>query len=373
MRDPRCPHCQGSLQPRALPHGESVATCAPCGGAFFPRGALARALGAETDLRADPPAHALDEGPCPDCGAVLMKRVPFAPLLPLTVLRCPYCEGVFAQLRDLPAMRASSSARRPAAPAAPVAIAVDPDRPGFTPLSLRQTLLAMPVAFALAALLRGSTLAKIVLGGVRIPLHELGHASVAWLSGYSALPVPFGVTWISRERSVLTGLVIAAGIAAAATRLARAGAWAWAALVGALLLPQAALSLVARDATRQMLITFAGSGAELVFAALLVALFHARLPDRARWEHARWIALAVGAFVLVDKTLDWRAARFDDDLIPWASVMGDDGDMQRLTRDHGWSTGALARRYAALAHACCALTLAAWTASAARAWRDRGA
>ena len=108
-----------------------------------------------------------------------------------------------------------------------------------------------------------------------------------------------------------------------------------------------------------------------MFPAALLALFHARLPERLRWDQARWIALVIGAFILVDKTLDWRAARLDHDLIPWGSVMGSDGDMQRLERDHLWTPSRIAARYALLAHLCVALALAAWTASLGGAWRRR--
>ncbi|MEZ4390528.1 MAG: zf-TFIIB domain-containing protein [Polyangiales bacterium] len=375
MPSPPCPACDGRLAPMTLGDGTTVETCPSCDGAFFARGALAKTLGAERDLR-DPDAEGEpSELACPACESVLMERVRVAPDAALTVSRCPYCEGVFARLQDLPAMRALAPAPRPRAraPQEPEALAPSRDDDDeVTPrLSLRQSALALPLAALVAWALRASMFAKIVLGGARIPLHELGHATAAWLSGFNAVPVPFGVTWISRERSLAMVALLAAGLGAAIWRLARARAFAWAALFAALLGTQAVMTGVISAPARQLAITFAGSGGELVYAALLVALFHARLPARLRWDQARWIALAIGAFILLDKTLDWRAARYDDDLIPWSSVMGQDGDMQRLERDHGWTPWIISTRYALLAHACCAAAVASWLASVAGAWTRR--
>lgn len=364
-----CPVCDGRLAPMTLGDGTAAQTCDRCDGAFFPKGGLARTLGARDDLRIAPPDDAPTEGPCPACGAVLMQRVPFAIARTLTALRCPYCEGIFARLADLPAMRAIPDARRPPPSSAPAL--VDPDAPPFPWLSLRQVLVALPAALAVAYLLRASGLARVVLGGARIPLHELGHALVAWFCGYSAVPIPFGMTWIGDGRAVSVWALLAAALGGALWRAVKGGAWGWAAVIVGLLGAQSVGTWATHESTRRMLITFGGSAGELVLAAMLVALAHAAMPPRLRWDQARWIALAIGAFILLDRTLDWRAARLDHDLIPWGSVMGEDGDMQRLERDHGWTPSRIAARYTLLAHACVALVAAAWSLAVAAAWRRR--
>lgn len=364
-----CPACDGHLAPLSLGDGTAVITCAACGGAFFPKGALARALDARDDLRIAPLDDAPTGGPCPACATVLMQRMPFALGHALTVDRCPYCEGVFAKLRDLPAMRRIPEARRPPPPRAPAAAPVDPDVPDFASLSLRQSALALPSALGVAWLLRASGVAGLVLGGARIPLHELGHALAAWFCGFSAVPIPFGMTWLGDARAVSVWLLLAVGLGAAGWRLFRAGERAWAGLFAALLALQQVATWATADSTRRLLITFGGSAGELLLSAALIALFHARLPARLRWDQARWIALFVGAFILVNQTALWREARLNHELIPWGSVMGEDGDMQRLERDHGWAPSRIAMRYAALAHASCALAAAAWLASLAAAWR----
>lgn len=368
-----CPVCDGRLSPLSLGDGTEVITCPSCGGAFFPRGALARTLGAREDLRVAPLDDAPTGGPCPACASVLMQRTPFAVGHALTVERCPYCEGVYARLSDLAAMRRIPEARRPPPRGAPApAPSDDPDAPPFAFLSLRQSALALPVAVGAAWLLRASGLAGVVLGGARIPLHELGHALAAWFCGFSAVPIPFGMTWLGDARAVSVWLLLAAGLGAAAWRLHRAGERAWAGLFAALLVLQQLATWATDDRARRLIITFGGSAGELLLSATLIALFHARLPARLRWDQARWIALVIGAFILVNQTLLWRGARLDHELIPWGSVMGEDGDMQRLARDHGWAPSRIAMRYAAFAHASCALAATAWVASLGAAWRRRG-
>jgi Zn-finger nucleic acid-binding protein len=371
MTIPPCPVCDGRLAPLSLGDGTEVITCASCGGAFFPKGALARALDAREDLRITPPDDAPTGGACPACASVLLQRVPFALGHALTIERCPYCEGVFAKLSDLPAMRRIPEARRPPPRGAPAAVTVDPDAPDFASLSLPQSAFALPVALAVAWLLRASGVAGLVLGGARIPLHELGHALAAWFCGFSALPIPFGMTWLGDARAVSVWLLLAVGLGAAVWRLFRAGERAWAGLFAALLVLQQFATWATTDSTRRLLITFGGSAGELLLSATLVALFHARLPARLRWDQARWIALFVGAFILVNQTLLWREARLNHELIPWGSVMGEDGDMQRLERDHGWAPSRIAMRYAAFAHASCALAATAWITSLGASWRRR--
>lgn len=364
-----------------LGDGTAVETCATCDGAFFAKGDLARAVGTREDLRAAPPDDAPAERPCPACETVLLQRIPYARGFAITVERCPYCEGIFTHLPDLAQMRAIPAPRapKPHSPPAPAAqppeerVVFDPDLPPFTPLSPRQAALSLPIAVALSFAIHTSTFAKVVVGGARVPLHELGHATMAWLSGYSAVPVPFGVTLRSAERSAGVYAVIAVGIIAATWRLARARAFGWAALFAGLLVVQALCTWATTAHTRELLITFGGCAGELVYPAALVALFHLSLPHRLRWDMARWIALAIGAFILVDKTLDWRAARLDHDLIPWGSVMGEDGDMQRLERDHGWEPAVIAARYIRASYASWAIALAGWAAGFLRAWRARAA
>lgn len=366
-----CPVCDGRLAPLSLGDGTEVLTCAGCGGAFFPRGALARALDARADLRIAPPDDAPTGGPCPACASVLMQQMPFALGHALTVERCPYCEGIFARLSDLAAMRRIPEARRPPPLGAAPAVTVDPDVPEFAFLSVPQTALALPVALGVAWLLRASGVAGMVLGGARIPLHELGHALAAWFCGFSAVPIPFGMTWLGDARAVSMWLLLAVSLGAAAWRLYRAEERAWAGLFAALLVLQQFTTWATSDSTRRLLITFGGSAGELLLSATLIALFHARMPARLRWDQARWIALFVGAFILLNQTLLWRGARLDHELIPWGSVMGEDGDMQRLERDHGWAPSRIALRYAAFAHASGALAAAAWVASLGAAWRRR--
>ena len=49
-----------------------------------------------------------------------------------------------------------------------------------------------PVVSILAMFCNAFPLTHFLLIGLRIWLHEWGHATIAWLSGYRAIPLPFG-------------------------------------------------------------------------------------------------------------------------------------------------------------------------------------
>lgn len=360
----RCPMCHDPLAAMPLEDGATADTCARCRVAFL----SSEALRSPTDAEPLAGGGGLPEGgegwSCPACEVVLMEP---SRLRGVAVSRCPYCAGVIARLGDLPALLAT--APRPRRGHARMPAPASPPRPtlrGWIELG------ALPLALGGAWVLQGSGLARLVLGGARIPLHELGHALMGWLCGYSAVPIPFGMTYRSAERSWGAWALVAAGLGALGWRLWRRRSTALAALCGVALAAQTGCTWATTRATRELLFTFGGSAGELVLSAALLGMFHLALPARWRWDRARWIALLVAAFILVEQTLRWRGARLDHGLIPWGSVMGADGDMQRLMRDHGWAPSRIASRYTLVAHLSLALTAASWLAALARRLSGRG-
>ncbi len=63
-------------------------------------------------------------------------------------------------------------------------------------------MLIFPGLLLIAALLNVLSAIKMLLFGINIWIHECGHAIVAWLSGYKAIPLPFGWTSIGSEQSL---------------------------------------------------------------------------------------------------------------------------------------------------------------------------
>ena len=72
---------------------------------------------------------------------------------------------------------------------------------------------APPLVAALAIAFKLSVFG-FLLAGFHVWIHELGHASVAWLSGRPALPLPFGWTNVEPDESLILYLVILASLLA---------------------------------------------------------------------------------------------------------------------------------------------------------------
>jgi Zn-finger nucleic acid-binding protein len=376
---PRCPRCRVSFEPFSLDAGTALDLCPRCKGAWFDRGELARVLGARRDL-VDPPddvAPAPPDAPlCPRCPGVCLVSVPFARAVGAPAVdRCPQCDGVFTPLASLPTLRAlverAPRARAPVALAeAPVAAAPARVDDGSA-LTLRQCALMVPVSFGAVSLVHCTGVGAFLLQGIRVTLHELGHASAAWACGNVSVPLPIGVTFTVPGRSLTLHAMVLALCAAGAWAGLRHRAWALTAACGAYGLAALVCTWGLREATQDMLRTFGGCAGELVLGALLVVLAHFDMPARLRWARWRWIALSLGACAFVGAALFWREAARDWDLIPWDAALADTGDMTKLRDDHGWTEAKITGRYTALSAWCLAAVLTAQMVALAGAWRRR--
>lgn len=394
---PRCPRCQVAFEPFAFDAVTTLDLCPKCSGAWFDAGELAQVLNTSRDLRDIPeelPAAAPDAPLCPRCPGVCLVSVPYAeaPSAP-HLLRCPYCEGHFAPLASLAAMRAINAAAprtkprteavvvvKQPPPAVPVSVTeavavpipkVDPDAPDDDGFTLRKCLLGVPVSFAVVALVRSTGLGNLLLHGIRVSLHELGHASAAWACGRMAIPLPIGFTPTFEGRNLLVHAVVLVLSGAGVWASARAKTWAPAVVCGAYGLASLFCTWGMGDDAQDALIVFMGCGGELVLGALLMALAHREMPPRLRWASFRWVALALGACCFVSALLFWRAAARDWELIPWDGAFAERGDMTRLRDDHGWNEAKITGRYTALSWVCLAVILASQLTAAARLWRRR--
>lgn len=241
----------------------------------------------------------------------------------------------------------------------------DPDAPEAKPLSPLGYFLLFPAALVVAKVARVLVLPAMLVDGVRLWLHEWGHAIAAWACGWWAIPLPIGFTPFIEGRSWLV-------IAVWQTLW---GLWTWrtfvaehyvASAVGALaLVAQWVGAFVLTHDSQEALALFGGCAGELVLSAALIAMFPLRFSRRTRWAQLRWALWFLGGGVFVEAFSLWNAARTNGTAIPWGSLYGSDsdGDMNRLADVHHWSVFAISARYFALA---CVCALAVW---AGLAWR----
>lgn len=232
---------------------------------------------------------------------------------------------------------------------------------------------AVPIAFLCSALLHWSKLDLLLLG-MRIWIHEVGHAVVAWFSGRRATPLPFGWTNVNLERSPITyicflalwGLLFYRGYK-------ERKRWTMGIAVVAILIQFRMTWFLPQDAF-EMWFAFGGVGGEFYLSTLLVVGFYLPLPDRWNWGFWRYPALFMGASTFFNAFSFWHQIKRGSADIPWGTILngaGDaGGDMNQL-RDFGWSDGQIVNTYIAIGQVCLWVTIVIY-AIRAIAWRSQG-
>ena len=213
---------------------------------------------------------------------------------------------------------------------------LDGDGPGLA-------LLAQPLALGFGWLFTLSQFGRLLAMLAQIQFHELGHALPAWLSSRAALPLPFGFTFWREERSVFTGLCASFLIALLIYRGYAEGRRATLVFGVALLLAWLGMTWFLSTETSHLLILMGGFVGELCLPALALIVFHARMPDRLRWDFFRFLVLPVAACAYVGALRLWLGIAEGSAGLPMGSFLPGDGngDFERLIRDHGLSQASI--------------------------------
>jgi hypothetical protein len=215
--------------------------------------------------------------------------------------------------------------------------------------------LAPPLVAGLAILFKASAVG-FLLEGFHVWVHELGHASVAWLTGRRALPLPLGWTNVEHERSFLVYLgvpLLLGALAVAGWRERRI----WPMVLAAgLFAAQTYMTWFLPDDRGHMWMIFGGVGGEFYLSAAMVGLFYFEFPEKFRWGGCRYVVLFIGAACFFESLVFWRKVRRGDEGIPYGSMInGEDdggGDMNILRDDYRWSQHQIIHTYNHLADAC---------------------
>lgn len=213
-----------------------------------------------------------------------------------------------------------------------------------------------PGLLLIAALLNSVEAIKLLLFGIDIWIHEFGHATVAWLGGHQATPLPFGWTNVSEEKS----LFVYFGVLTLFGLLFWAGAkeqrrWPMG-LAIALTIIQFFMTWIMSADTFDMLLSFGGIGGEFYLSALLIISFYFPLPAYWRWDFFRYPAVLFAGFTFLGSLWQWR--QIDRGLadIPWGSLFGGSahigGDMNQLHIVYGWSDQQIIGTYNSIGSVC---------------------
>jgi hypothetical protein len=213
-----------------------------------------------------------------------------------------------------------------------------------------------PPLVALAAVLVDQTPFKFLLMGFFVWVHEVGHASVSWLSGRIAVPLPIGWTNVEPGQTTAFAAALLLGYCA----LVYVG-WKerrpWPIALGiALILVQVRMTWYLGEDRERMWMIFCGVGGEFYLSAAMVALFYFEFPDWFRWGWCRYPVLFLGAATFCESYTLWWKIRRGLEGIPYGSMInGEDdsgGDMNILHEDYRWTQHRIIGSYWHLGNAC---------------------
>ena len=220
---------------------------------------------------------------------------------------------------------------------------------------------AIPVALLGAFLVvstgPGHFLARVFLS---MWVHEIGHATAAWLCGFAAFPGPW-LTPMAQSRSGAFGFLVFAGIAAGTYRAWRTGRRCLAVALSGLLLIQLFCTVALSAPRAKQFIVFMGDGGCLVLGSLLMLTVYAPEESALKRGWLRWGFLVIGAAAFADAFAQWWASRTDFDRIPFGMNEGAGlSDPSVLSETYRWSTDQIVGRYVALGCVCLAVIAAAY-------------
>ncbi|MEO0885766.1 MAG: hypothetical protein AAFY54_07480 [Cyanobacteria bacterium J06648_10] len=197
---------------------------------------------------------------------------------------------------------------------------------------------------------------KLLLLGIDIWIHEFGHATVAWLSGRKATPLPFGWTNVEPDKSLFVyfGLLTLFGVLFWSGYKEKRR-WPMG-LAIALTVIQFVMTWGLSADTFDMLLSFGGIGGEFYLSTLLTVSFFFPLPEYWRWDFFRYPAVVFAGFTFLGSLWHWRQIDRGLEAIPWGSLFGGadhiGGDMNQLSIVYGWSDQRIIDTYNGIGSVC---------------------
>jgi uncharacterized membrane protein YeaQ/YmgE (transglycosylase-associated protein family) len=343
---PSCPTCATPLE-----HHLGLFFCPSCRASLQPSKTLSAALVVSAlpitlDRVADP------VGGCPACASGQLRR---ARLLGEAPAACDVCDAIWLTREQLARMRARVARDRAPGASMPdlTTYAERFDRANrfaFDDAASRRY--AYPAALVAGVLAHLFGLSFLVWGTVEMWFHELGHAVVAWLSGFVAVPLPFFTMMPRETRSGWVIAIVLGLIGAIAYESVMRRWWALLAFAGGLGVTQLVLTAVLNPAQARQWGIFSGHAGAIVLPTLIMLAFYQ--PLGWRWDFWRYPVILVAAIGFVHATFLWTSVARGTGVMPHGSAVGDDaeGDVERLVREFHWTQTSLASSYVGLVAAC---------------------
>ncbi|MFT7218702.1 MAG: hypothetical protein ACI8Z1_000313 [Candidatus Azotimanducaceae bacterium] len=204
------------------------------------------------------------------------------------------------------------------------------------------------LTFLMEAVGVGDGMLRIVFG---MPVHELGHAIVGWLSGFNSVPTLWK-TLIPENRGYIAPLILLAGSGYLIyyARLKSNGGLMLTGVTALIL--QFIGTFILELNTARLLVTWGGDGVGMMLAVGLMAGFS--FGKRTGWykDYLRWGFAFIGAAAFADITSPWWASLSDLSAVPYGMTGGTHTDTYKLIHSHGWKMDDVINRYVTLSVVC---------------------
>ena len=211
---------------------------------------------------------------------------------------------------------------------------------------------ALPIAFCIASVI---SIFEPLTWFISMWIHEFGHATIAWLSGYRAM-VTFGGTVTSLEKSwfVYGGILF---LLALCLWYGKKEQKKFVMIVAVILaVVQFLMTWMISQPTYRMFLAFGGIGGEFYLSTFLIVAFYFNLPQKFYWEFWRYIALIISTITFWSSFWKWHHIQVGQEAIPWGSFWGgrgdSGGDLNVLAGEFGWNSWQIITTYSFLADIC---------------------
>jgi len=187
----------------------------------------------------------------------------------------------------------------------------------------------------------GASMQRIVFG---MPVHELGHATVAWLCGFNAIPT-FWKTVSSGQRGMIASVLVFCGLLALANYGRKKMQSGWIVLAAFLLLMQGIGTFMLSSRDAEMYIVFGGDAGGMVLATALMLSFYFGSDTQNYKGGLRWGFIGIGAAAFADMFMTWWRAADDRLAVPYGLTGGEPTDAFKLINYYTWSWEQLISRH----------------------------
>lgn len=198
-----------------------------------------------------------------------------------------------------------------------------------------------------------SSMQRIVFG---MPVHELGHATVAWFCGFNAIPTVWK-TISPTDRGIVASILVFGGILALANYGRRKMKSSWIFLSACLLVLQGYGTFMLSQRDAEMYIIFGGDGGGMVLATLLMISFYFGKETQLYKGGLRWGFVFIGSAAFADMFMTWFRSLSDRANVPYGLTGGEPTDAFKLISYYSWSWEQLIDRHVNLGIVCLLLLL----------------